>query len=208
MHCLEPRGGLAGAFQCQHWEKLTVLELHVCSPWGTPARELVWNAGEGRRMHGTGREGCAARRTKLEGTGGRSQTATSAGGAESISDTTPRPSPPSPPHQLRTYPSRDGDLTQLTPSQHRTWPSNHLARATQPTPPTSVQQLCAKSRMTHQAALPVHRPSWTPAASPPLPEQCPEPLSSTGEGQGHRHPLSTDTHHLSRLKNKTQNLQT
>lgn len=142
-----------------------------------------------------------------EGTGGRSQTATSAGGAESTGATAPRPSPPSPPHQLRPYPSRDGDLTQLTASQHRTWPSNHLARAIQPTPPTSVQQLRAKSKITHQAALPVHRPSWTPAASLPLPEQCPEPLSSTGEEQGHRHPLSTDTHHLSRLKNKTQNLQ-
>lgn len=95
--------------------------------------------------------------------------------------------------------------THLTPSQHRTWPSNHLARAAQPTPPSRVKQCPAsgKSKMDPPRTLPVHRPSWTAAASPPPPEQCPEPLSwVTGTH------CSTDTHHFSRLKNKIQNLQT
>lgn len=189
VHCLEPGGGLARAFLHQHRVQLTALELHVCSQGGTPARDSR-NPGPRRgedALHWEGRDqypGCAARRTKLVGTGGRSQTATGAGGAESIGATTPRPSPPSLPHQPRALPSRDGDLTRFTPSQHRTW--NHRARAAQPTPPTSVQQV-TNPRLTHQATLPVHRPSWTPAASPPPPEQCSEPLSSTEEELDHQH---------------------
>lgn len=82
-------------------------------------------------MHYSGKEGTS---TEDVQPGGQSCWEQEAGPrqpqAESIGATTPRPSSPSLPNQLRTYPSRHGDLTQLTPSQHRTWPRNHLARTT------------------------------------------------------------------------------
>lgn len=72
-----------------------------------------------------------------------------------------------------------------------------------PHPPVSSKSV-ANPRWTHQTTLSGYRPSWTSVPSPPLPEQCPEPLSSTGEELGDRCPLL----HLTKLKNKTQNLQT
>lgn len=71
------------------------------------------------------------------------------------------------------------------------------ARATQPTPPTGAQQVWGKSKMDP----PRDGHSWSPVASPPLPEQGPEPLIGTGED------LVTGAHCSTSPKNKTQKLQ-
>lgn len=178
-----------------------VADRAVCSQWGTPDPESLsgmQERGGCTTVGGKGSVPSAAGRTKLVGTGGRSQTATSAGEQESIGATTHRPSPPSLPHQLRTYPSRDGDLTQLTPSQHGTWRSSHLARATQPTPPTSVQQVCGKSKMDppSNAASPQ---TFLGPSSISTPSQA-EPSAAQERSWVTGTHCPTDTHHLSRLQ--------
>lgn len=69
-------------------------------------------------------------------------------------------------------------------------PANTLPEPHNPHHPAVSSKSVANPRWTHRATLPVHRPSGAPVASSPLPEQCPGPLSSTGEELGHRHLLS------------------
>lgn len=144
------QGRLGQSISYRHGLELIALELlAVGNPRAGRLSGIQERGGctawEGREQ----RPGCAARRTKLVGTGGSSQTATS---RKSSVPPLPDLHHLLPPHRPRTFPSGHGDPTQLIPSQHGTGagPAAALPEPHSPHHPPVPSKSGANPRWTHQ----------------------------------------------------------